>query len=93
MRTSPYKLLSDFAQRHPNTKSALNRWYQLISERNFRSIAELREVFPHADWVKGWTIFNVGGNKTRIITTIHYTRQIVVIRHVLTHAEYDRWMP
>ena len=92
MRTGPYKLLRDFAQKHPNTRSALNHWYRLISQRNFRSIAELREIFPHADRVEGWTIFNIGGNKARLIATIHYDQQIVVIRHVLTHAEYDRWM-
>ena len=72
MRTGPYKLLRDFAQKHPNTRSALNHWYRLIRGRNFRSIAELREVFPHADRVEGWTVFNIGGNKVRLIATIHY---------------------
>ena len=93
MRTGPYKLLRDFAQKHPNTRSALNHWYRLIRGRNFRSIAEVREVFPHADRVEGWTVFNIGGNKARLIATIHYDQQIVLIRHVLTHAEYDRWRP
>ena len=93
MRTGPYKLLRDFAQKHPNTRSALNHWYRLIRGRNFRSIAELREVFPHADRVEGWTVFNIGGNKARLISTIHYDQQVVFIRHVLTHAEYDKWRP
>ena len=93
MRTGPYKLLRDFAQKHPNTRSALNHWYRLIRGRNFRSIAEVREIFPHADRVEGWTVFNIGGNKARLIATIHYDQQIVLIRHVLTHAEYDRWRP
>ena len=93
MRTGPYKLLRDFAQKHPNTRSALNHWYRLIRGRNFRSIAELREVFPHADRVEGWTVFNIGGNKARLIATIHYNQQVVLIRYVLTHAEYDKWRP
>ena len=93
MRTGPYKLLRDFAQKHPNTRSALNHWYRLIRGRNFRSIAEVREVFPHADRVEGWTVFNIGGNKARLIATIHYNQQIVLIRHVLTHAEYNKWRP
>ena len=93
MRTGPYKPLRDFAQKHPNTRSALDHWYRLIRGRNFRSIAELREVFPHADRVEGWTVFNIGGNKARLIATIHYNEQIVLIRHVLTHAEYDKWRP
>ena len=93
MRTGPYTLLRDFAQKHPNTRSALEHWYRLIRGRNFRSIAELREVFPHADRVEGWTVFNIGGNKARFIATIHYNQQVVLIRHVLTHAEYDKWRP
>ncbi|MYA70888.1 type II toxin-antitoxin system HigB family toxin [Candidatus Poribacteria bacterium] len=67
MRTGPYKLLRDFAQKHPNTRSALEHWYRLIRGRNFRSITELREIFPHADRVEGWTVFNIGGNKARLI--------------------------
>ena len=93
MRTGPYKLLRDFAQRHPNTRSALNHWYELISGRSFRSIAELREVLPHADLVDGWTVFNIGGNKARLIAFIHYGRQTVSIHRVLTHSEYDKWKP
>ncbi|TMI36703.1 MAG: type II toxin-antitoxin system HigB family toxin, partial [Betaproteobacteria bacterium] len=44
-----------------------------------------------ADYVPPYTIFDVGGNKYRIVTAIHYNRRKVYIRHVLTHAEYDRW--
>ena len=93
MRTGPYKLLRDFAQKHPNTRSALEHWYRLIRGRNFRSIVELREIFPHADRVEGWTVFNIGGNKARLIVTIHYDEQVVFMRHVLTHAEYSKWRP
>ncbi|MCE2415228.1 type II toxin-antitoxin system HigB family toxin [Candidatus Poribacteria bacterium] len=93
MRTGPYKLIRDFAQKHPNTRSALERWYRLMRGRNFRSIAELCGIFPHADRVAGWTVFNIGGNRARLIATIHYDEQIVFIRHVLTHAEYDKWRP
>ena len=93
MRTGPYKLLRDFAQKHPNTRSALNHWYRLIRGRNFRSIAELHEIFLHADRVEGWTVFNIGGNKARLIAITLYNEQIVLIRHVLTHAEYDKWTP
>ena len=92
MRTGPYKLLRNFAQKHPNTRLALDHW-ELISGRNFRSIAELREIFPHADRIKSWTVFNIGGNKARLIAFIHYGRQTVSIHRVLTHSEYDKWQP
>lgn len=48
MRTGPYTLLRDFAQKHPNTRSALDHWYELISGRNFGSILVLIEGYDHA---------------------------------------------
>jgi mRNA interferase HigB len=50
---------------------------------------ELRETFPGADQVGGLTVFNIGGNKVRLIAAIHYNRKIIYIRAVLTHREYD----
>ena len=57
--------------------------------------AELRETFPSADMVDDLTIFNVGGNKYRLIAAIPFNRRRVYVRHVLTHADYDRgeWKP
>jgi mRNA interferase HigB len=54
------------------------------------NLAELRALFPSADLVDQWIVFNVGGNHYRVITAIHFNRGKVYIRHVLTHAEYDR---
>lgn len=44
--------LTEFAQRHPNTRSALNRWHELMERESFGSIVELREKFPHADLIQ-----------------------------------------
>ena len=57
---------------------------------HFRSFAELRAIFPDADRVNRLTVFNIGGGKARLIAAIHYNRQKVYIREVLTHDEYDR---
>ncbi len=56
----------------------------------FFDFNELRETFASADYVDGLTVFNIGGNKYRLIASIHYNRRKVYIRNVLTHAEYDR---
>ena len=45
--------------------------------------------FPHADQIGKLTVFNIGGNKVRLIAAIHYNRQKVYIRAVLTHGEYN----
>ena len=87
------KRLNEFAALHPNTRSALAQWYTLIKEHDFSSFAELRQLFPSADQVGKLTVFNVGGNKVRLIAAIHYNRKKVYIRAILTHAQYDeeRW--
>jgi mRNA interferase HigB len=84
------KRLNEFAEQHPEMKTALVKWYQLVKKTDFSSFAELRAIFPSADQVDKLTVFNVGGNKVRLVTAIHYNRKKVYIRAVLTHAAYDR---
>jgi len=57
---------------------------------NVTSFVELRRIFPSADQVGKLTVFNIGGNKARLIAAIHYNRCRIYIRQVLTHTEYDR---
>ena len=87
------KRLNEFAKLHPDVKNALAQWYKLIKQKEFASFVELRELFPSADRVDKLTVFNIGGNKVRLIAAIHYNRKKVYIRSVLTHTEYDegRW--
>jgi mRNA interferase HigB len=87
------KRLNEFAEMHPDTNSALSHWYQLMKRNEFSNFAHLRETFPSADQVGKLTVFNIGGNKVRLIAAIHYNRNKIYIRAVLTHAEYDeqRW--
>ena len=80
------KRLNEFAEKHPDAKSSLARWYAIVRKGRF---AQLRETFPHADQVGKFTAFNIGGNKVRLIAAVHYNRNKIYIRHVLTHQEYD----
>ncbi len=84
------KRLNEFASKYPDTESALARWYKLMKRGKFTSFAELREQFSSADQVGKLTVFNVGGNKVRVIAAIHYNRQKLYIRAVLTHDDYDQ---
>ncbi|USR91696.1 type II toxin-antitoxin system HigB family toxin [Phormidium yuhuli AB48] len=83
------KRLNEFAAKYPETEKALARWYKIVKAENFKSFAELRRRFPSADQVDKLTVFNIGGNKIRLIAAIHYNRQKLYIRAVLTHAEYN----
>ena len=87
------KRLNEFAARHPDSASALDRWYRLMRSGSYRSFGELRATFPSADQVGRITVFDIGGNRVRLIAAVHYNRQRVYIRAVLTHGEYDeeRW--
>jgi mRNA interferase HigB len=84
------KRLNEFAAQHPTAAPALQRWYALMKAGSFQSFAELRATFPSADQVGKLTVFNIGGNTTRLIAAIHYNRQRIYIRAVLTQAEYDK---
>jgi mRNA interferase HigB len=84
------KRLLEFAKRRPDCSTAVESWYRIVKHTDFNSLQELRQTFPSADKVGNLTVFNVGGNKVRLIAAIHYNRHKVYIRHVLTHEEYDR---
>jgi mRNA interferase HigB len=83
------KRLNEFAVLHPTARSALANWYQVMKKNTFGSFVEVRRWFPSADQVGKFTVFNIGGNKARLIAAIHYNRGKVYIRQVLTHKEYD----
>ncbi len=84
------KALKEFWVRHPDSKTVLVRWHKAMVRAEFKSFAELRLAFPSADWVGPWIVFNIGGNKYRLITSMHFNRGKVYIRQVLTHPEYEK---
>lgn len=82
--------LVEFAKKHPDCSSAIESWYRIVKCTDFNSFVELRQTFPATDRVDNLTVFNVGGNKARLIAAIHYNTRRIYIRHVLTHKDYDR---
>ncbi len=84
------KRLDEFARDNPNCRNALETWYRIVKNNKFKSFNELKEYFPSADIVDKLTVFNIGGNKVRLIASIHFNRGKLYIRNVLTHLEYDK---
>ncbi len=82
--------LTEFGKKHPDAQTSLLVWYKFTSLAQWQNFAELRQVFPSADQVGNLTVFNIGGNKYRLIVLVDYKYQKVFICHVLTHAEYDK---
>ena len=84
------KALKQFWEQHPDSQSALMRWFKIMEKTDFASLNDLRYSFPSADKVGDLIVFNIGGNKYRLVASIHFNRNKLYIRHVLTHAEYDK---
>lgn len=84
------KKILDFVKIHPNARSSLESWYKIVQSTDFGSLNEIRAVFPSVDQVGKFTVFNIAGNHFRLIAAVHCNRGKIYIRHILTHAEYDR---
>jgi len=83
-------VLKDFWAVYPQAQGPLPAWHQLTTQASWKSFAELRATFSTADVAGRLTIFNLGGNKFRLIARVEYRLGIVFIRRVLTHGEYSK---
>ena len=90
MRIISPKLLRQFWAVHPDARKPLNLWLRVTRSTEWSSFADLKlSMGTRVDRYKRFVIFDIGGNKYRLIGAIHFNTGIVYIRHVLTHAEYD----
>jgi len=84
------KRLKEAANRRGELEGPLDAWFRIAKKALWRSLADVRMTFSSADVVGKWTVFNVKGNRYRLITEINYEFGRIYVRRVLTHAEYDR---
>jgi mRNA interferase HigB len=83
--------LTTFWKMHPDAETPLKAWRALVRKKHYKSPHEVKQDFSTADFLGGnITVFNIGGNKYRLVVTMRYDMQHVYIRHVVTHDEYDR---
>ena len=87
--------LREFAAKYPQADAALQGWRRVIEKNEFGNWAELKATFNAVDKVGELVVFDIGGNKYRLIAYIRFARQILYIKGVLTHDEYDKgaWKP
>ena len=91
MRVIAKKTLREFWIHHGDSKSALESWYKEALDATWKSPQELKRDYPSASIVEGNRIvFNVKGNHYRLIVKINYHYQIMWVRFIGTHAEYDK---
>lgn len=84
------KRLSEFWPLYADSEKPLRIWYGICKKTKFRNFSELKQAFRTVDKVGKFTVFNIGGNKWRLVTVIHYTTGKIYVRAVLTHKEYDQ---
>lgn len=84
------KALVEFARKQPKAAEPLDNWYRRTKNAVCKNVTELHIDFPHADLVGSCIVFNIGGNKYRLIAKVKFQKQTVHIRFVLTHREYDK---
>jgi len=91
----PTKLISNRALRelaavHADAAQALQDFRRKVEKGSFGNFAELRAVFPAVDKVGERYVFNIGGNKFRLVAGIDFSRRMMWVKAVLTHGDYDR---
>ncbi len=95
MRIISLSALRAFIAEHPSAEAPLMSWRRVIEKNHFAHWAALKAAFNTVDKVGERAVFDIGGNKYRLIAWIRFEAQIVYIKAVLTHRDYDRggWKP
>lgn len=89
------KPLREFWERHAEARAPLRLWYRTATEAAWSSLADIRRTYPHADGVttangETLTVFNIAGNKYRLVARIRFDYQLINVRAVMTHQEYGQ---
>ena len=91
MRVIAKKILREFWEKHPDCEQQLKSWYQEASNANWESPNEIKSEYPSASIISNNRIvFNIKGNNYRLVIKINYDYQIIWIRFIGIHSEYDR---
>lgn len=91
MRVIAKKILREFWGKHADSEEQLKTWYKEASKANWKNPSDIKAEYPKASILKtGRVVFNIYGNKYRLITHINYLRQWVFIRFIGTHKDYDK---
>jgi mRNA interferase HigB len=90
-----FRTIRNFLEHHPEAEPVMREWYNRLCKSEPQNFADLRAMFvvdvAHVKNSEAVFIFDVGGNKYRILCAIVFTHQVSFIKHVFTHTEYDIW--
>lgn len=89
MNVISFKRIRDFIAVHKDAGRPLTAWYTVVKRASWQNLAELKQVYPSADLVGRHVVFNIKGNKYRLVARVVFRSQTVFIVAVMTHKEYD----
>jgi len=87
------ELIAKFQLRHSQSRKPLEEWVSKTESAQWNTFADIKKTFNTTDYLSPYCIFDVGGNKFRIIAIVSFTEKTLLIDKILTHPEYDRWKP
>ena len=92
MKVVGRKVIEDFWVDHPDAKGRLSAWYAEAEHAVWRTPADVKQRYPNASVLSdNRIVFDIGGNRFRLLVRVGYGLQTVVILKVGTHADYDKW--
>jgi mRNA interferase HigB len=91
MRIISRRILREFWEKHPDSMVTLQTWFHDVERANWKTPADIKAVYPSASFVaNNRVVFNIKGNHYRLVVVVVYQHDLVYIRFVGTHEEYDR---
>lgn len=92
MRIITRRRLREFGEQHPDAVTPLDDWYRIVKRAEYRTPQDVKKQFGSASFIGGTvTVFNIAGNKYRLVVHMRYDWQTVFVTHLFTHGEYDEW--
>jgi mRNA interferase HigB len=80
----------DAIAKDPTLERPIGEWHKVAQCAQWASLVDVRNVYPRADFVEPYTVFNIKGDTYRLVVKIEYRWQMIFVKHLLTHAEYDK---
>lgn len=92
MEIAGRKIAEKFSRKHAAARKPLTRLLDIIEKAQWKHIEDLHQTFPSADYAPktGTVIFNVGGNKYRLIAVVDFSEQLFLVDEIHIHKDYDR---
>lgn len=82
--------LKQAASKHPDATITIQAFCKIIKQAQWQNLIDVQQIYRDAEAVSNFTVFNIKGNKYRLILDIDYAEQVAYFKYFLTHSQYDK---